>query len=226
MELDHDVHAVADRRADLAERLQAFLQVRPRDVLPVARFGERIERPDLHAGDSLLEERLRQLVGVVQERVEVFIRSLRFPVEAPVLRALSAGAAHIAVTGAGVVGAHSSAAGAAENLVQGLVAHLAVQVPEREIERRGGAGFDPGAAPAEIAGEAARQRLDLEGVAAEDAWCHIFVHVGLDALRRIAGFAQPGDALIGVHAQPDEIRELGEAQRFQSDDLHITFASL
>jgi hypothetical protein len=56
MELHHDVHAIADRRANLAERLESFLQIGARDVLPVARFSERIEWPDLHPGDALLEQ--------------------------------------------------------------------------------------------------------------------------------------------------------------------------
>ena len=64
----------------------AFCRSGPEMYWPVARFGERIERPDLHAGDALLEQRLRELVGAVQEGVEVLVRALRFSVEAPVLR--------------------------------------------------------------------------------------------------------------------------------------------
>ena len=44
---------VAHRLADPAERLQARLQVRAADVVPVAREGEPVERPDLHGGHAL-----------------------------------------------------------------------------------------------------------------------------------------------------------------------------
>src|SRR6185503_21338040 len=115
------------------------VEIRSGDVLAVARLRERIERPDLHARDSLLEQRLREVVGAMQERVEVLIGPLRFSVEAPVLRALSTGASHVAVAGAGVVGAHALAARAAEHLVERLVDDLAVEVPKRDIERRSGA---------------------------------------------------------------------------------------
>ena len=106
MELDHDVHAVADRAADLAERLERLVELGGADVEAARRLGGVVERPDLHAGDALAEQALGQLVGAVQERVEVLVRPgpvvLR---QAPVVGQLAAVLAHVAVAGAGVVGA-------------------------------------------------------------------------------------------------------------------------
>ena len=47
--------------------------------MSIGRLGVRIERPDLHAGDALLEQRLRQLVGAMQEGVEVLVGPCDLP---------------------------------------------------------------------------------------------------------------------------------------------------
>ena len=59
VELDHDVHPVADRLADLLERLQRRLQVGGGDVLAARLLGGMVERPDLHRRDALVEQLLR-----------------------------------------------------------------------------------------------------------------------------------------------------------------------
>src|SRR6185295_7712931 len=110
-----------------------------RKVLSIRGLGMRIERPDLHAGDALLEQRLRQLVGAMQEGLEVLVGPLRLAVESPVPGVLSAGGADVAVARARVVGAYPFAARAAEQLIERLLADLAVKVPQREVESRGGA---------------------------------------------------------------------------------------
>ncbi len=73
MQLDHDVHAVADRVADLAERLERLLELGRADVVAARALGGEVERPDLHARDALLEQALRELVGAVEEGVEVLV---------------------------------------------------------------------------------------------------------------------------------------------------------
>src|SRR5579871_6206367 len=50
--------------------------------------------------------------------------------------------------------------------------------------------------------------------------------VGLDRLRREEGLAQPGEALVRMDAQPDEVRELVEADCLNGGDFHAAFASV
>ena len=94
-----------------------------RDVVAAARFGVRVEWPDLHPGDALLAQVQRQLVGTVEEGVEVFVWSLgllrRFR-KSPVADLLLWARAHVAVPGAGVVDADALAAWPAEELVDRL----------------------------------------------------------------------------------------------------------
>ena len=47
------------------------------------------------------------------------------------------------------------------------------------------------------------------------------VHVGLDGLRHEEGLAEPDEALVGVHAQPEEVGEFLEPDRFEGGDLHV-----
>ncbi len=68
-----------------------------------------IERPDLHPGDALEEQVAGQLVGVVEERIEVLVRPL-VPAEAPVHHGLAALVADVAVARARVVRADRVAA--------------------------------------------------------------------------------------------------------------------
>src|SRR3712207_1893413 len=69
VELDHNVHLVADGLADLGERLKSYLEFGWGYVIAVAALGGEIERPDLHAGNALLQQRMRQIIGVVQKRL-------------------------------------------------------------------------------------------------------------------------------------------------------------
>src|SRR5688572_31476551 len=99
----------------------------------------------------------------MQERVEVLVGSV-FRLQAPVGARLLPGIADVAVAGTDVVGADRLPARAAEDLVEGLAADLAVQVPEGDVEGRDGAGFDARAPETEVPGQAARQALDLQRV--------------------------------------------------------------
>ena len=82
--------SVADRGPDLAERLQGAIEIDVGDVRAIGGLGVGVERPDLHAGDALVEQAFSQLVGPVDERVEVLVRSLRFAVgQAPVVDRLT-----------------------------------------------------------------------------------------------------------------------------------------
>src|SRR6185295_4690635 len=106
----------------------------------------------------------------MQECVEVFVRALRLPIQAPVLRALPAGGADVAIARAGIVGAHPLAACAAEQLIERLLGHLAVEIPQREVECRRRARLDTRRTPAHVGGDAAGEGLDGERVPPQYAW--------------------------------------------------------
>ena len=73
VELDHDVHLRRRPRRGSCGTAPARRPGRPADVLAVAALGREVERPDLHAGDALLQQRLGQFVGAVQETLEVLV---------------------------------------------------------------------------------------------------------------------------------------------------------
>ena len=85
VQFDHDVHAIADRAADLAKRLQRLIEFLGADVVAAPALGREVERPDLHAGDALLEQAVRQLVGPVQERIEILVGASACPAGKPQL---------------------------------------------------------------------------------------------------------------------------------------------
>ena len=66
-------HALAVRGAHFLEGRKRLLQVGGGDVHAVRRAGGKVERPDLHRRDSHLEQRRGELVGAVQEGIEVLV---------------------------------------------------------------------------------------------------------------------------------------------------------
>src|SRR5689334_22776185 len=71
VELDHDVHAIADPPTDFFKWRQRLLQVLARDVMAMSGFGSDVEWPNLHRGDSYGENRLGQIVGPMKEIVQI-----------------------------------------------------------------------------------------------------------------------------------------------------------
>jgi hypothetical protein len=115
---------------------------------PPERSAAKSKRPDLHPGDALLEQAVRELVPAVQEGIEILIWALGAPGgQAPVFGQLADVPAHVAIARAGVVDADAGAREAAQELVNRLVRGLAEDVPNRNVERREAAHL--GAAPGE-----------------------------------------------------------------------------
>ena len=219
MELDHDVHLVADRLPDLAEGLQRRVQLLRADVPAGGAFGGDVEGPDLHAGDALLQQGVRQFVGPVEEAFEILIGAALLA-DMPVRDLLGAGVADVFVARAGVVGADRVAGPAAERDRDRLADRLAVDVPEREVDRGVAARLDARAAPAEIIVEAGVAGLDLQRVLADQLGRDALMQIGLDRGRAHEGLAEADEPVIGVQAHPDEVAELGEADGFEGGDLH------
>jgi hypothetical protein len=221
VELDHDVHLGADRLPDLAERLHRGLELAGGDVEAAPALGREVEGPDLHRRNALLEQRVRELVGAVQEGVEVLVRAF-LAVETPILGELALGAAYVAVAGAGVVGPDLRPRETAQELVDRPAGRLAEQVPERDVDRRGAAQLGPARGEAQIivVEEGAGVAVDLERVLAEQARCRGLVDVGLDGARSEEGLTQAHEPLVGVDLDPEEVRELLEPDRLDRADPH------
>ena len=147
MELDHDVHFVADRLADLVERLERRFQVGGGDVLAARLLGCVVERPDLHRRDAVGEQLLGQFAGAQQEAVEVVI--LLPGGETVVGGVLALGFLDVFGAGAGVVGADRRLE-AAENFATSWPVAPCRNVPERDVEGRVAAHLDAAGAEAEI----------------------------------------------------------------------------
>src|SRR6266704_3498119 len=136
MELDHDVHAIADRLANLLEWHDRLLHLRRRDIETAVLLRRWIERPDLHRGDPAFEQAFRQGVGPIHERIEILERSLALA-KVPVGYGTDVLGADIAIARAGVVDAELVATQPTQHLMYGLLANLPEDVPQGDIDRRG-----------------------------------------------------------------------------------------
>src|SRR5208283_5907310 len=126
--------------------------------------------------------------------------------------------AHVGRAGAGVVRADFRAREAAEKLCEGLSGDFAENIPKRDVERGIAAHFGAGGAKPQIADEVFRNPVNLERIAAEQLLREALMDVSLDGLGEEEGFAETDDPLRGVHLEPKEIGEFGEADRFERSD--------
>ena len=224
VQLDHDVHAVTDGRAHLLDRLERLAHLLGRDREAVVRQGGAVERPDLHRRQTLREQVLGELVGPVQERVEVLVGAEIDAVlrEVPVVDRL--GGAHLPVprARARVVGADAArgtvrrAAGRAARPPTGRGCPRARRRPRSCPSSRRPAP----APPRERVVEAARVALDVARLLAEQPRSRDLVQVALDGVEVQARLAKADDALVGHELQPAERRQLLAADRDELDKPH------
>ena len=222
VQLHHDVHPVPHCTADLPERLEPAVEVAAGDVVPVRLDRRVIEGPDLHPRDALLEEALRELVGPVEEGVEVLVGAFRLPLEPPVVRPPVGAAPDVAVARAGVVGADPLPREPAQQLVDRLPGGLPEEVPERDVHRRPPPGLDSGAGEADVGRQIAADPLDGEGVASEHRHRRRFVEIRFDGPCAEERLPEPDEPLVGVHPHPEHVRELVEPHRLERSDLHAS----
>src|SRR5215208_2468908 len=123
-------------------------------------------------------------------------------------------------SGAGIVDADIVPGRAAEQRVEWLAGRLPDNVPERHVDRRGGADLGAGAAEADIRPCRAGQRLDAASVRADEGGRDPLVDVGVDRGTAEPALAKPDQALVSMDANPDQRRARGEAHRLDLGDLH------
>lgn len=222
MELDHHVDPVAHRRTDLLEGREGRLQPGGRDVLARARLGRGVERPDLHRGDAALQQFRRQFVRPGEKPVEIVVRRARQIGDAVIRGDLPLAAPHVGGAGAGVVGADALPREPAEQLRDRQTGGLTEQVPQRDVEGGVAAGLDPGRAEPQIPGQLLGQKVDRQRIAADHPRGEALVHIGLDGLRQKERLAQPGQPLVGMHQQPDQVRRIGDPDGLDRGDLHLS----
>src|SRR5580698_8799635 len=71
MELNHDVHFVADGLANLLEGHQRRYEVGTRNVVALSLDGRRVEWPDLHSRDAFGEKFEGKFVRSVEKTIQV-----------------------------------------------------------------------------------------------------------------------------------------------------------
>ncbi len=185
MQLRHDAHLVPHRVANLAERHEGGLEIGGGDGTTFARLGREIERPDLHRRDALLEQRMCELVGAMQERIQVLVGpSASRSIDAPVVRLLPAWGTNVSVAGAGVIDANAIVREAAQALMQRLPGCLTEQVPQGDVHSRSSTHLHPTPGKSEIL---VLQRppmpVQLQCGFAEQQGRHRLVDVCLDSAR-------------------------------------------
>jgi len=105
--------------------------------------------------------------------------------------------------------------------MQRLSGRLAEQVPECDVDSRGGAHLHPGAGKAEVLVlQRASMPVHLQRGLSEQQRRHRLVDVRLDRAGTEEGLAQPDQPLVGVDMEPEQIGELAEPDRLEARDLH------
>ena len=193
--------------------------------MPAARLGIGVERPDLHAGDALLQQAQRQLAGPVEKGVEILIRSLglvRHLRQSPVADLLLGAVSHVAVAGAGVVDADRSRLGhpavgklagrpgpSRSQRAMSTAELPRISTPPEDSRRshraRGRAGRSAGGPCRSGTARRSRGRTPRPPGAEE-------------------GLPEPHEPLIGVDPHPDQVRKLLQPERF--DRVTFTYCSV
>ena len=142
VQLDHDLYTVTRGGPDLFERLEAGFQFLGGEILSSICSSDIVERPDFHGCDALVQEVQGQFVSVVKEGVQVLVRAtwrqLRSSVRAggPARAPIARLCLPVVIAAARVVNPGAITYPAPQQLVEGLVANLAEQVPKRNIDGR------------------------------------------------------------------------------------------
>ena len=101
-----------------------------------------------------------------------------------------------------------------------LVCGLAPQVPQRDVEPGVAAHLGAGAGEADVADQVLRMEVDAQGVGAQEQRRRKAVDVGLGRGHPVEDLAEPGEALVGVDVDPEDVGVLLDADGLDGGDLH------
>ena len=203
MAFDRDLHVVADRVTNPADRLEAGFELRRGDEL--AAIGERdlVERPDLHRHDPLGHEIPRQSIGIGAKVEDVVV--------------------------ARVVGADALARAAPEQAVDGLAGRFAGEIPQRQID--GAQRPHLRARPAVIADgeeQIVPEPFAIARILPEQGSRERLVHDRFRRRRCGVGLPESDQPLVGVQAHPEPSDRPGvhgeravEDDRLDTRDAHM-----
>jgi hypothetical protein len=222
VELGHDLDAIADRRADLAVRLEPDLQIFRRQQTAVGSLGERIERPDLHRRVAFRQQALREFVRALHERDLIVVRTFRTGRR---VARRDAPARHrtrvVVVARTGVVRANPLPALSAQQLADRLIHRLAEDVPKRDVDHGCRSNLGAAARESQIAAhELPAVRLDRERILAEQIRRDQLVNLRFHRGRAARSLAEPDQSFVRMNLREQQIRPIGQANGFDRGDLH------
>jgi hypothetical protein len=162
----------------------------------------------------------RLSVGAIHEGVEILERSLALA-NVPVGYGTDIARADIAIAGAGVVDAQLVPTQSAQHLVHRLLANLAEDVPQRDVDRRRRAIFRAGGRLRHRkVDHFLAQCFDVQRIAADQPSGERIVDMRLDRARSVERFAESDDFTVRVDAHPQYVREFFGPQGFKRSDFH------
>src|SRR5215207_4525551 len=191
------------RLADCLEGRHAGPQILRRDLDAIESAGGEVERPDLHRRDAHLQQFRRELVRPGHESLQVLVTAAvdrRASRQAKILWPDVRRLRDVVRPRAGIVDADIVPSRAAEQRVEWLAGRLPDNVPERHVDRRGGADLGAGAAEADIRPCRAGQRLDAARVRADEGGRDPLVDVGVDRGTAEPALANADQALVSMDA--------------------------
>lgn len=212
--VDHDPHPRTDRLADPPDRLDPGPQLVGVDREPDVAHPGRVERPELHRRDALIEQRVRELLRRVVPAPQV-LQSAR-PATDLERRPTVLGSA------ARVVDRQAVARTAAQQFEDRAAGRLPEDVPQRGIDGGDRADLDARASePGRIAiVERGPEPLDLRRVLTEQLRRGPLVKIAADRRGHHERVAGADETLIGLDPNVEDVRGVGEVDRLDAGDPH------
>ena len=162
---------------------------------------------------------MSEIVGMVQESLQIFIRSLGIA-DAPVGDFLGAVVANVPVARAGIVNPDLVPRAASQHVADGFAVSFAEEIPQGDVDGRVSARLDACGTPAQIVLEIAVDAFDLKWIAADQLGRDRLVNIRFDGCCAHEGFAKANETFVGVEADPDDVCEFLETDGLDACDLH------
>ena len=205
MQLERDLHAIAERVADPPERFEAALHLSRSDPDAAGLIGDLVEWPDLHGVEAHVQQASGERLWLVLEGPQILVLpGGRRPEE---LVAGDAAAASVQRAAARVVGADVLACSAAQRLIQRCAGSLAGQIPQGDVDGGRPSSLGADAAPTPVAIQRAPVARDVPSVLAEQIRRDGFMDVRGDRVGAEERLAQADETVGRLDLDEDQIRE-------------------